>query len=639
MKLLGAPIGPEIFRQEFVETRVRKVTASVPYLEKLAPWATWSLLRYCVNERINYLAQVTEFPLVQDSLALMDEIIDNAILRAGGLPIASPDSLTHLTTFTLRSLPCDLGGLGIRRFGGLAGEIACLRGRTVFYEFAEKYTPRLLEGATLDFWPPIVLGAAENRVWTEVAGLFRPESDFDDGTTEEPTPSDPNITGVFRAFYLASGESSPLCDFLNLDYSAADRKASRTGIRGAEANITSEGRKINRLRFDALVQLLHSRGRLSEASWLRSNRFQRSGCWLAGPGGFLANTTSLSWAEYKMSLRIRLLRSPASLDVGDAEGGILCRCNKRVDLHSDPLHFFHCRSSQGQFIRRHDHIRDALHDMIGASVRDDTPYNISLTIEPLVRLLSIPDSLASAPDPPDEENDPDAMDIAAAVDAAENTHHIEDIPRLYCARTTLADRRARGIEDKAAGQCRGDLGVSVDSLTTLLDLAVADATARSYRRPPPLCPPPAATTPEEPPPQENSAEPLAPTAPTRRRGRRRQASRQDIPSLGGDTDHPTPSQPPRLPGQSFAIEHRVHEKKSKFRPFLGAAGVEDAKRFVAFVLEASGRLGPDAVAFLEYLRTLCRFPILRFRALTSVISAKHNAQMALRWVRYLRRPI
>ena len=159
MKLLGAPIGPEIFHQEFVKTRVRKVTASVPCLEKLALWATWSLLRYCINERINYLAQVTEFLLVQDSLALMDDIIDNAILRAGGLPIASPDSQTHLTTFTLRSLPCDLGGLGIRRFGGLlAGEIACLRGHTVvLYEFAEKYTPRLLEGATLDFWPPIVL--------------------------------------------------------------------------------------------------------------------------------------------------------------------------------------------------------------------------------------------------------------------------------------------------------------------------------------------------------------------------------------------------------------------------------------------------------------------------------------------------
>jgi hypothetical protein len=62
------------------------------------------------------------------------------------------------------------------------------------------------------------------------------------------------------------------------------------------------------------------------------------------------------------------------------------------------------------------------------------------------------------------------MDIEAA---------IEDIPRLYRAHMTLADRRARGFEDKAAGQCRGDLGVCVDSLTTLLDLAVADATARS----------------------------------------------------------------------------------------------------------------------------------------------------------------
>jgi hypothetical protein len=108
----------------------------------------------------------------------MDQIIDNAILRAGGLPFASPDSLTYLiTTFTLRSLPCDLGGLGICRLGGLAGEIACLRERTVLHEFAKKYTPRLLEGATLDFWPPIVLAAAENRVWTEVAGLFRPELD------------------------------------------------------------------------------------------------------------------------------------------------------------------------------------------------------------------------------------------------------------------------------------------------------------------------------------------------------------------------------------------------------------------------------------------------------------------------------
>ena len=118
--------------------------------------------------------------------------------------------------------------------------------------------------------------------------------------------------------------------------------------------------------------------------------------------------------------------------------------------------------------------------------------------------------------------------------------------------------------------------------------------------------------------------------------RRRQTPAQQTPQQPEDDTVPPPPPPPRLPGQSFAMEHRVAQKKNHFRPFLGDTGVEDAKRFVAFVLEASGRLGPDAAAFL---RSLCHFPILRFRSLVSVISAKHNAQMALRWVRYLRRPI
>jgi hypothetical protein len=60
---------------------------------------------------------------------------------------------------------------------------------------------------------------------------------------------------------------------------------------------------------------------------------------------------------------------------------------------------------------------------------------------------------------------------------------------------------------------------------------------------------------------------------------------------------------------------------------------------VPFILEASGRLGDAAGAFLDHLRTFCSFPILRFRALVSVISTQHNARMALRWVRYLRHPI
>ena len=45
------------------------------------------VLSFCINERVNYLAQITEFPLVQESLASMDTIIDQAWLRAAGLPL------------------------------------------------------------------------------------------------------------------------------------------------------------------------------------------------------------------------------------------------------------------------------------------------------------------------------------------------------------------------------------------------------------------------------------------------------------------------------------------------------------------------------------------------------------------------
>ena len=135
------------------------------------------------------------------------------------------------------------------------------------------------------------------------------------------------------------------------------------------------------------------------------------------------------------------------------------------------------------------------------------------------------------PDPPEEENDPAAKDIAAAVDT-EDQQYVEEMPRHYHAHMTLAERRSRGTEDKAAGQCWGNLGVQqVDSLTTLIDLAVADATVHSYRRPPPPCCLPPVPTPEEPPlPGSASEEHLAPVVPPRRRGRRRRES----------VGHPTP---------------------------------------------------------------------------------------------------
>ena len=107
------------------------------------------------------------------------------------------------------------------------------------------------------------------------------------------------IPGLFRAFYLATGESSsPLYGFTNPAHSAAERRNDRIMVRGAAADIKAIGRRIHTTRFDALVQLLHSRGKIPESCLLKSNRFLRSGCWLAGPGSYFAGSTNLSRDEY-----------------------------------------------------------------------------------------------------------------------------------------------------------------------------------------------------------------------------------------------------------------------------------------------------------------------------------------------------
>ena len=84
--------------------------------------------------------------------------------------------------------------------------------------------------------------------------------------------------------------------------------------------------------------------------------------------------------------------------VGDAEGGIVCRCNRRINILADPtMHFFHRPSSQGQFIRRHNHIRDAIMDQIGDAI-DMQPHegpHIDVEWEPLVLA-----HVSITPDPP-----------------------------------------------------------------------------------------------------------------------------------------------------------------------------------------------------------------------------------------------
>ena len=49
-----------------------------------------------------------------------------------------------------------------------------------------------------DHWSPIVLGAVENELWTEVAGLFRADDDVEEDP-QHPV-STPNVAGMFGPF-------------------------------------------------------------------------------------------------------------------------------------------------------------------------------------------------------------------------------------------------------------------------------------------------------------------------------------------------------------------------------------------------------------------------------------------------------
>ena len=224
----------------------------------------------------------------------MDEIIDNAILRAGGLPLASPDLLSYLTMFTLRSLPRDLAGLGVRRFGGSWKE------------------PRWTIGP-LSYWVRRRIGSGLR--WPAFFALSRT-------VTTRQVRRLLLITSTLRA-------CSGLITWPAENPHPSSVKSSSQGVahedqgRGSLHQVRGSKDQLRLLRCSVPTPTLERAplGSMLDAEQPLSVIGLLSCC-------FLTNSSSLSWAEYKMSLRMRLLRSSVSLDVGDAEGGILCWCSK-----------------------------------------------------------------------------------------------------------------------------------------------------------------------------------------------------------------------------------------------------------------------------------------------------------------------
>ena len=124
------------------------------------------------------------------------------------------------------------------------------------------------------------------------------------------------------------------------------------------------------------------------------------------------------------------------------------------------MHFFHCPSSHGRFIRRHNHIRDAIMDQIGDAIdmRLHEGPHIEVELEPLMLA-----HFSLTPDPPPSPPRADeAMEVEAVAPRFANGDEeecIEEAGRIRQTTLSIIDLRQRNIDDKAAGQRRGNFGV------------------------------------------------------------------------------------------------------------------------------------------------------------------------------------
>ena len=138
--ILGCPVGIPSYRRASAMTIViNKASRSLPAITTLHASTALALTRNCVSARIGYLARVSELADNVDAFSTFDDRIDVAIRSIVG--VTDDEYSINGYGRVLRSLPSGLGGLGILRFAGLAGETACLLSREKAYEYLEEYQP------------------------------------------------------------------------------------------------------------------------------------------------------------------------------------------------------------------------------------------------------------------------------------------------------------------------------------------------------------------------------------------------------------------------------------------------------------------------------------------------------------------
>jgi hypothetical protein len=304
---MGAPTSLyEAYKWTYVRRFVDEATACLGALSHLKPWTALTLLRHCVNMRLSYLTRVVKpTPLVKNQYERFDDFIDKALFsiieyRALG----TMASLAHLPEVqmarVLRTLPLDLGGLGMVKHSGIAGATAYLRSCCLLANHLREFYPESLPTADAD--------------WGDGGGAELAEPPL---IHMNPAPL---ISDRIKPQYL---------------------------------------REIH-VRRATVIRDHFAATNPKKAAWFLSAAFHGSGSWLVGQAGMLRSPFAFNdkeSAEFRVSLRMRLLMTPfTSAAEQGAPNAFHCLCGQMVEVNSEYLHLLDCASIRGFAAQRHTRI-------------------------------------------------------------------------------------------------------------------------------------------------------------------------------------------------------------------------------------------------------------------------------------------
>lgn len=376
---MGVPTGPIAHRVEHTRRLLEAMKIPARCIGQLSPSAGFGIIRYCINARAGYLARVTEAPEVRMHMEQFDRYIDDCVeilltRRADApeqrrredtmgqtmphrappigtisaaatenppTPPAPPDPpdpseprdevqrnrwLYEAAIPRIRGLPTHLSGLGIPRYGGVAGEVACIRSRAITERFLHNHhTLAALRNGTKT-WPIIQLGTNETtRGW--IAPVHDP-------------PDDPNQANQPQEH---------------------ETESVGTAIKTVYQNMHGQ-----------LQQELIQHQMEAEQAFFLSAAYAGSGKWLHA-GAFYGryfHAYRFQRGEFLEALRLRCLINPLA---GDCQyvGCSLCLCG--MDIAREMTHALDCTQFCGRYLNiRHNLCREAFIRVL-KDINDYTP--------------------------------------------------------------------------------------------------------------------------------------------------------------------------------------------------------------------------------------------------------------------------